>query len=236
MSLITLVENAVLDLNLTSPGTVVGNSADEIKQILAIANREGNELASRYRWSALLKENTFTFNTAKDQGALNGTVVSAGDCDHIINDTIWDRTQGIPVCGPMSPVLRQANEAFAVAGPYARYFLRGKNLYFDVIPAANTGAFEYKSTHWCESEAGAGQSEWKADTDVSLLDEEIHTLGIIWRWLRRKGLDYQEEFRAYESRIADAMARDGTKGVVSLDGAVRNRGPGVIVPEGNWLQ
>lgn len=236
MSLLTMIQEVAEDLGITVPTAVIGNSSSDVTQLLALANREGRDLASRYRWSKLLKENTFTFATAKDQGELNGTVVDDGDVDYILNDTIWDRTENIPICGPMSPILRQAHEAFSVAGPYPRYYLRGKNLFFDVVPSANTGAFEYKSTWWCESSGGNGQAKWEDDTDVGRLDENLMGLGITWRWLRRKGFDYAEEMRTYEMRIKDAMAQDATKRVLSLDYATNERMPGIFVPEGNWLQ
>lgn len=236
MSLLTMIQSVTDDLGINKPTTIIGNTSDDIEQLLALANNEGRDMASRYQWSALLKENTFTFQTQKDQGELNGTVVTDSDVDYIINDTIWDRTENIPLFGPMSPVLRQAHEAFSISGPYPRYYIRGKNLYFDTVPSANTGAFEYKSKWWCESSAGAGRAKWAADTDVGRLDENLMALGITWRWLRRKGMDYSEEMRTYEMRIVDKMAQDGTKRTISLDRTTDERKPGIIVPEGNWLQ
>ena len=237
MSLLTMIQEVAEDLQgVESPTTVIGNTSDDIKQLLALANREGRDLASRYRWERLLKEHTFTFATSKDQGVLNGTVVSSADVEYIVNDTIWDRTERIPLLGPMSPPIRQAQEAYNITGPYTRYFLRGGKLFFDLVPAANTGAFEYKSTHWCESSEGTGRAAWAADTDVGRLDENLMGLGITWRWLRRKGLDYTEEMRTYEMRAADKMAQDGTKRTISMDCPIGDRVPGLIVPEGNWLQ
>lgn len=236
MTILSMIQDVAVEVNIESPSTVIGNTSSQVKQLLALANREGRDLASRYLWSGLVRERTFTFLTQKDQGALNGTVVTDGDVDFIINETIWDRTENIPILGPMSPMLRQAHEAFSISGPYPRYYIRGKNLFFDAIPAANTGAFEYKSTWWCESSGGSGQAKWTADTDVGRLDEELMSLGILWRWKRAKGMDYAQEFDTYEKRIVDKMAQDGTKRTVSLETSTNNRTPGLIVPEGNWLQ
>jgi len=236
VTLLSIVKDASLDLGIGEPEVVVGNTSDEVKQLLSLAKREGKDLASRYRWEGLLREATFTFQTQKDQGTINGTVVSDSDVDYIINDTIWDRSQNIPILGPMSPMLRQAHEAFSISGPYPRYFIRRGKLFFDTVPSANTGAFEYKSKFWCEDENGTGKLEWSADTDVGRLDEDLMTLGLIWRWKRAKGLDYSQEFDTYETRVKDKMGQDGTKRDVSLDNSVSSRSPGLIVPEGNWLQ
>lgn len=235
MSLLTIVQNACDELGIAKPTVVIGNTDNQITQLLSIANREGKALASRYQWQAMVKVNTFTLALAESQGAMNGTVVSASDFDYIINDTIWNRTLAEPIFGPVSAMERQALAAFPVTGPYQRFWIRGNALFINPAPtSADTGAFEYKSTHWCESSGGTGQAAWAADSDVGRLNEELMTLGIIWRWLKRKGLDYAEDFNAYETQVLDAMARDGGKARLRMDSAPMERFPGVFVPQGNW--
>jgi hypothetical protein len=41
-----------------------------------------------------------------------------------------------------------------------------------------------------------------ADTDKILIDSRLLKLGAKWRYLKAKGFTYEEEFRAYENRIA----------------------------------
>lgn len=36
------------------------------------------------------------------------------------------------------------------------------------------------------------------NSDIPLFDEHVIKLGILWRWYRRNGLDYAEEFNEYE--------------------------------------
>ncbi len=67
----------------------------------------------------------------------------------------------------------------------------------------------------------ATQSDWMADTDIALLDEDVIELGIIWRLLRRLGLDYSEELDEYERRADLLVARDG--GTATLDLAPYDR-------------
>jgi hypothetical protein len=47
--------------------------------------------------------------------------------------------------------------------------------------------FEYQSTYFCQSSAGADQSAWAADTDVGVLDENLMELGVIWRFKKKNG-------------------------------------------------
>ncbi|MEE6207239.1 MAG: hypothetical protein VZR95_04205, partial [Alphaproteobacteria bacterium] len=40
-----------------------------------------------------------------------------------------------------------------------------------------------------------------ANDDVPIFDEYLVKLGILWRWLKRTGLDYTEEYNEYEREV-----------------------------------
>lgn len=234
MSLLTMIQDVCSDLGINEPSSVVGSTDKQIKQLLTIANREGKDLASRFTWNVLVKEATFTQSAAALQGAM--TTVAGSDFDKIINDTMWNRSTTLPILGPSMAKDWQALQAFNITGPVPEFRIRGNSLYFspDGANATDTIAFEYKSKNWCESSGGTGQSSWQADDDVGLLDEDIMCLGIVWRWLKRKGLDYAEDFATYEKRVADKIGGDGGKRVLNAAGSLRDRRPGVLVPAGSW--
>lgn len=236
MTLLSIIKDVSEDIGLTAPTTVVGNTDKKVVQLLQMAQREGRQLGDRYAWSAMLKETTFTQSAAADQGVIQGTIVSDSDFDYIVNDSMWNRTTQLPILGPLGARDWQALQAFPVTGPYPQFRIQGGKIFFSPVGenATDTIAFEYKSKNWCESAAGTDQSKWQADTDAGLLNEELMTLGIRWRWFQRKGLDYAEDFNMYESRVADAMARDGGKRNLRLDAGRDDRIPGIFVPQGSW--
>jgi len=53
------------------------------------------------------------------------------------------------------------------------------------------------------------QDDWHADTDVSLLSEDLIELGVLWRTLGRLGMAYAEEKDDYDRDVDRAVARDG---------------------------
>jgi hypothetical protein len=63
---------------------------------------------------------------------------------------------------------------------------------------------------------GKTQADWAADTDVSLLDEDLLELGVIWRLQQRLGLAYLEEKDEYERQVDQAVARDGGNAILRL--------------------
>ena len=102
-------------------------------------------------------------------------------------------------------------------------------------PAAVTGGTGINATIAFTS-AGASQSDWLADTDTSLLDEDLIELGVTWRMLSRLGMAYAEERDEYEREVDKAVARDG--GTMTLDLAPYDRltliSPYNNVVDGNW--
>lgn len=57
--------------------------------------------------------------------------------------------------------------------------------------------------------AGMPQADWVADSDTSVLDEDLIELGVVWRTLRRIGVSYDEERAEYENQVRQSIARDG---------------------------
>lgn len=234
MTLLTIIQDVADEIGLSNPSSVIGNDNRQVTQLLRLANKEGRELGDRYRWSDMMVESTFTQSAAALQGVVK--TLFGSDYSSILNDIMWNRTTQLPVLGPLAPRDWQALQAFPVTGPYPQYRIQRGSLYFSPVPdnATDTIAVEFKSKNWCESSGGTDQSKWADDTDVGLLDEDIMTLGIIWRWRHRKGLAYAEDFATYESRVANAIARDGGKRQLRLDAGREDRIPGIFVPQGSW--
>jgi hypothetical protein len=233
MSLLTVVQNASLALGLSSPSTVVGNTSQQ--QMLALANQGGKDLVTRGKWRALMRRNSFTLSTsAVDQGAVNGTIVTASDFSYMLGDTFWNLTLDQPINGPLDEFEEELEAATAVSGPYQRWANRGGRLLIYPQPtAADSASFMYISKAFCQASGGTKQLAWAADTDTGVLDEQLLELDLIWRWKRANGLDYAEEFNTCEARIAAALAYEAAGKRISLEGRPRSS-HGLIVPIGSW--
>jgi hypothetical protein len=71
-----------------------------------------------------------------------------------------------------------------------------------------------------------------ADTDTGLMSENLMELGVVWRFKKKNGLDYSEDFRLYEQKLANLTSRVGGKKVLSMNGAGTRSG--IYIPEGSW--
>jgi hypothetical protein len=234
MSCLSIIQSVAGRVGIPKPSFAYSSQDTQVLQLLELLNEEGQELANRANWTALNKQATFTTLAQQSQGLLS---TIAPNCSFIINDTIWNRTLRRPVFGPRTPQEWQQQVAFSINGPWSNFRLEeGSILFFPVPTAGQTCAFEYATKNWVlkASDGTTTASAWTADGDTALLDEQIMTLGLIWRWKAAKGLAYEEDFNKYERRVLTAISRDGSKNSLSLDGSKYDVFPGVVVPAGSW--
>lgn len=232
MTILSICNDAVDRIAITLSGTTVfSNTADTARQMRALANQEGKELMRRGSWQALTTEKTFTSIAQETQ-----TGVIPSDFDHMLNETFYNRTRKRQVTGPLSSRDWQAQKSIIATVLYDSYRIRGNSvLMIPVPPAGDTYAFEYISKNFVLDNASTPKAAFTADTDTSILDEELITLGVIWRFLKAKGFDYSEAFRTYELQVSQALARDGSKRTINFAQQVnygRPRYPGV--QDGSW--
>jgi len=233
MSLLSIVQDVSREIGIPKPVVVVTSSDVAVLQLLAMANTEGRSLARRYQWHKLIKLASFTMLLAELQGVM--TTVAGSDYDYMIGETIWDETDKEQVGGPISVRQWSLLQASVVTGPIPVFRIYGGSLYLTPAPgSANTLSFAYYSKNWCQTSGGTGQAAWVADTDVGVIDEVLMGLGLKWRWLAAKGMDYSEEFREYEIQVNMAFARDGSQRTLNLNGTTESPPPRVGVPEGSW--
>lgn len=234
MSLLTMTQQVCRRIGITAPVSVSSSSDPQIIQLMAIANEEGQDLSARYPWQSLQNESTFVTVATETQGVI--TTLAATSFRYVLNNIMWDRSLLRPVLGPVSPQEWQTLKAQNVTGPFNQFRIRGGSLLFIPVPAAgSTIAFEWISKNWVSVTAGSTTSAtWTADADTALLDEEVMTGGVIWRWKAAKGLEYAEDYNKYERLVADQMARDGGKPTLNMGGGSVGYPAGVLVPLGSW--
>lgn len=234
MTLLQIVQRFCERTNISLPSTVYGSSDAQIVQIKALLEEEGIDLAARGPWQGITFEATHTTTAAENQGAM--TTIASNGFNYIKNDTIWDRTDDLPVLGPVSSQEWQALKAMSLNGPRYQFRIRGGNLLANPTPTAgHTWAFEYVSKNWILANDGTTYKQFfTADNDTVLLPDVLVLQGLRWRWKKEKGLEYAEDFRTYEMQVKDAFGRDGGKPVLRMDGEGRSIKPGIFVTPMSW--
>jgi hypothetical protein len=66
-----------------------------------------------------------------------------------------------------------------------------------------------------------------------VLEEELIVLGVVWRFLKLKGLPYDVQFLEYQNRMMEYSGQDGAKPILHMAGPSR----AILAlnePEGNY--
>lgn len=226
-NLLALVTDACSELSLAAPSAVVGNATDNTAlRMERILTRTCRQLAARFSFEVLRREHTFTTVALASQAtAAEGDLPS--DFLRFVPDTMYNRTKRYKVVGPMSPAEWQSHQASLVTRVYDAYTVRANTIYMAPTPTAGqTVAFEYVTNAIATDSAGDNPaSAFAADTDLPYLDDELLILGLVWRYRKSEGMDYAEEYRDFENRLADIIKGEDGRRTISMVGASNDRIP-----------
>lgn len=234
MSLLTIVQNAADRIGVPRPSSVTSSSDQQVARLYGYAQEEIKSLSNAHSWQVLTKEASFT-GTATAVQTSAGTTVIPTDFSRFCDESFYNRTRKRPVYGPMSPQDWQFSQGVVATVLVEAFRLRGNQMLFTPSPTSGDEyRFEYISSKPVQQVAGTATAAWSSDADVSLLDEELVTLGVVWRFKAGQGLDYSEEFRNYQLHVAEAISRDGGKKTLNM-GARNGRGKrGIFIQDGSW--
>lgn len=225
-TLLAMVQQVAGEIGLTQPGFLVSNTDNSAVQFLALANRAAEEIAAQSGtwggWPQLRKEYTVTTMPGIDNYSF------PSDVQYLIPGTGWSRSYRWQLLGPLEAQEWQVlKSGISPTGPRTRWRIMGGKIYFDPVPSsAQNMAFEYYSNAWAQSSAGNPQTLFLNDTDTFILPDNLLVLGVKWRILRAKGLDYGQEFSEYEAAMQRALSRAGSARSLPLN--AQGRGIGLL--------
>ena len=153
-----IINRAAVEVGLSAVPDPYSSTDPNIVQMRYLLDSLGRELVHTRKWSLLRKERVFT--TIAGQAYYPLPV----DFHEMLNQTWWNRTNRLPVGGPLSPQEWQYLKARLV-GVVFNVLFRPANGYIELYPDTNTPggyeiAFEYQSEWWVKNTIGA----WAAST------------------------------------------------------------------------
>ena len=192
MSLLTIAQAIADELGVFQPASIISNEEATAVRLRSVTSAAGLYLRDDYDWAVLTKEHTFTSSA--------GTAAYAVPSDflRIVPNTLWDRTNNLQLVGPLTPAQWQYFKGAITSdvGLAVRWRLRPTSGVLKIElenPAAATIALEYVSDQWCASSSGTGQTDWAADADVPLFDEDLIFREGWWRALRAFGFPHEDQ-------------------------------------------
>ena len=230
MSLLSIAQEVTDVIGLTRPAAIITGADQLSRQILGLAKETLEEL-SLMDWPIL--DVAYTFNTVVSQAQYD----LPADFGRELGDTVYASGRYEQLRGSLTPGdwARQRNNTPFIGRYRFRIFGYPSKLNITPTPTAVEAiVFEYQTTNRVVQADTSLKSTYYADTDVSLVPEDLIKKGLKWRLRRAKGMDYSEEFDDYETSRTQRLAQQLSFGSMpvayrsSYDGAELGMG---YVPE-----
>jgi hypothetical protein len=143
------------------------------------------------------------------------------DLQFFLAQTQWDRAFRWQMVGPLDAQQWQVLQSGLMpTGPRIRWRVYNNKFWVNPVPSTtqtDTIVYEYMSNAYCTSQAGTAQTVWTADTDTYVWGDSLLTLGLKWRWLAAKGLDFSAERQTYDNAISRRLARSPANSALPLN-------------------
>ncbi len=217
----TIINRVAVEVGLRSVSDPYASNDDAFIQMVGLLNVCGNELIQLHNWEALLKEYTKTTSSSDT----NGQYDLPDDYDRFVSQTGWDRTNDVPVIGPLSPQdwSYLKGRDFADNSIYVSYRIyQGKlEVYPQPPPDGVDIAFEYISRNWAETSGGTGIDETTTNSDVVLFDPLLMQKMLKVKFLSAKNLPTTDAKIEFDRTFQASKAQDNGGMILS---ASRNGG------------
>jgi len=172
----------------------ISSSDFQMRQIRALIDAAGKDISTRAQWAGSLNYDTIPASAT--------AYALPGDFQEMANGgAILQVTSGLPI----RPITDTTVWQFLVSNPsdalYYHIFQNGV-LFSSEIPAGGA-TFYYVSKNWLGNKAAVTDN-----ADQPVFSEDLLARGVVWRWRRQKGLDYEDLMAEFESDLDAAILAD----------------------------
>jgi len=202
-----IVNQALMEIGLPSAGSDPFSSTDQnVTQACALLTSCGRSLVHMRQWTHLIQE--WSFTTVANQGQYP----FPPDYHNMIDQSGWNRTNRLPLGGPMSPQEWQYLKARLVGVVFTVLFRpRDQTIY--IYPDVNTPggyqiSFEYLSRWWVSDGVAApntpARDNVELSTDIVWFDSQLIMQYLKLKFMQAKGFDttaYQQDFDETFERV-----------------------------------
>lgn len=188
--------------------------SDEI--FLSVARSALDSILRYGDWPELTKEAVLQTIPCKKDYLLNEI---CPDFYSMLPNTIYIKDRSERIIGAINPQIWMQSKYFYDDRGLVKFKLQNGMLKFLNLPDEPVKiVFQYRSDSVCyDAKTYQEKSGLTSDSDIPVFDEYLVKLGILWRWLKRSGLDYGEEYAEYENEIKKKFSASTVTQDIALD-------------------
>lgn len=197
----------VADLAATKRPQDLFSSASQQDAIFLSTAKSALDSLLRYGdWQELTKEGVLRTSGKREKYLMDEV---CPDFFSILNNTIYVKDNNEKLIGAITPQEWMREKYFNETSSDTKFIIQNGMIKFLTPPQDGIKiVFQYRSNVTClDAQNGyIEKSIINKNTDVPIFDEYLVKLGILWRWLKRNGMDYSEEYNEYEKELKKKFA------------------------------
>lgn len=212
MALLGIIQDVARRLALPVPTAVIGSTDPMVQQMLALTQDIGDDLVERWNWlktKSGYNPVTFTGDGTTAVWTFPVDFQSLSPSDIFVSN----KYPSLVMPGPVNEeYLIRAKATPANVQPSCWRRIGNQIEFYPVLTAGEIVSYVYAGKRWIVDADGVTRKDvFAADTDTVVYPERLVRYGLLWKYRRAKGLDYGEEFDAFETafdRIAGEENQD----------------------------
>jgi len=201
MTILTAIQEACLALALSKPLTALDDDPTAMR-LLGFAHEAGDDIAKRGDWRRMLETTS----------AAAGPIALPADFERLVPGGAVNiiLPSPSPVRGPLSSDQMAAISSGRFGATAACYYtMRGSTIVLSRALSGETVSVDWVRRQWITDDTGTVyRLRAAADADVLLFPDRLLTKGVIWRFKRETGLQYQDEMAEWEADLAMHLRQD----------------------------
>lgn len=195
-SILEICQEAADLATVQRPDNLFDVSSQHNATFLSVAKDTLDSLMRYGDWQDLTKEATIRTVASRTVYPI-GEVVPDFYC--ILNNTVYIKDSSEKVIGAITPEQWMRDRYFCCPSVDVKFKIQNNAIKFLSAPPCGVQiVFQYRSNAICvDAKSFEEKSKLTKNTDIPIFDEYLVKLGIVWRWYRRNGMAYEEEYNDY---------------------------------------
>lgn len=229
MNILDIAKEAADICAVQRPTNLINSTVQNDQLFASVVSSTLSSLMRHADWQAITRDTSFQTHEGQTDYLLESI---ASDFHSLVNDTLYIEEDLRFVIGAISEQLWAREKQFHVPEIDLLFKIQNNKIKFLKDPGDLTLHMTYKSNAVCyDAITEEPKAQITANTDIPVFDPYLVKLGIVWRWLKRSGLDYTEEYNEYQRELNKSYAETKSAGEIHLNRGVGlfDDGDGVIV-------
>lgn len=214
MNILEIAQEAADICAVARPKDLFNSNAQNDQLFASVVKSTLSSLMRHAEWQALTRSGVlYTVDGVRDYLIDN----IAPDFQSFLGGTFYIKDDMRNVVGSISPQRWAKEKQYHCPEIDVIFKIENNMIRFLKNPGVLEIRFNYKSNAVCiDARTQEPKPQITANTDIPIFDAYVVKLGIIWRWNKRSGLDYAEEYEEYRRELDKSYAEHKAQGEINL--------------------